>query len=601
MLSFIWSFQGINWNYPALALAACAAVCAVVTMLRGPSIVLRLMGKYLAKRRIAWVALGAVMLCTTMVLVVISVMGGWLSMFKQSFHGLTGDVIVKSESLEGFPYYQQMIDRIEKRDDVISAVSTIETWGLFNVGSIPTSAVKVMGIPIEKIGMVNKFPDSLYRQHELDPDRKGPPSFALLDKSTTPLKTLPGDVPAADPVTGAIGGLPKGLAGRLAFDRTSGKLTFKGIMRPDELQLLRGLSEDPTFKEAIDALFKASNSGRTIDYRDEAPRARDDPSTWPGMIPGIGVAFIHRNSKGVWESPLGSRDLPFNGGPSIYAVPVTLTVLGIENGQIDVKNKAERHYWIVDTSRTQIWQYDHNVVYVPFEQLQKDLGVTARAGTDAITGDAIQIPARTSQIHVRVKPGTNLNVVRDDVEKIVHSVLQDKQPDRLMSMGPYVETWEDSQRTWLDAIEHEKLLMVFLFAIISLVAIFLIFCIFYMIVVEKTKDIGIIKSVGATSGGVAGIFLGYGLAIGVLGSGLGLLCSFLIVHNINWLHGKLGEMFGVQIWNPEVYLFDKIPNTMSAKDVIIIPAVAVLASVVGALVPAYRAARMNPVEALRWE
>ena len=75
-------------------------------------------------------------------------------------------------------------------------------------------------------------------------------------------------------------------------------------------------------------------------------------------------------------------------------------------------------------------------------------------------------------------------------------------------------------------------------------AVFLIFCIFYMIVVEKTKDIGIIKSVGATSGGVAGIFLGYGLAIGIVGGALGLLLSYLIVTNINEIHTKLGERDG---------------------------------------------------------
>ena len=57
---------------------------------------------------------------------------------------------------------------------------------------------------------------------------------------------------------------------------------------------------------------------------------------------------------------------------------------------------------------------------------------------------------------------------------------------------------------------------------ISIVAVFLMFCIFYMIVVEKTRDIGIIKSVGATNSGVAGIFLGYGFAIGIVGSGIGL-------------------------------------------------------------------------------
>ena len=131
-------------------------------------------------------------------------------------------------------------------------------------------------------------------------------------------------------------------------------------------------------------------------------------------------------------------------------------------------------------------------------------------------------------------------------------------------------------------------------------AIFLIFCIFYMIVAEKTRDIGIIKSVGATSGQVAGIFLGYGLAIGVVGAGLGLLASYLLVHNINELHAWMGRVMHVQIWNPEVYAFDTIPNTMDPKETAIIVTIAVLSSVLGASSPP-SAPRMNPVEALRWE
>src|SRR3712207_1059385 len=122
-----------------------------------------------------------------------------------------------------------------------------------------------------------------------------------------------------------------------------------------------------------------------------------------------------------------------------------------------------------------------------------------------------------------------------------------------------------------------------------------------MIVAEKTKDIGIIKSVGATNGGVAGIFLGYGLAIGILGSGLGLLMGYLIVHNINYLHEKMFTLMNIKIWDPKVYAFDTIPNTMNPVEVAWILAIAMIASVAGALVPAWRAARMNPVEALRWE
>src|SRR4029434_843670 len=94
---------------------------------------LHLILKYLRKRRIAWVSLFAVMLCTAMVIVVISVMGGWLRMFRESFHGISGDVIVTRTSLEGFPYYQEMIDEIKKLKGVTGAVPTLHTYGLINI------------------------------------------------------------------------------------------------------------------------------------------------------------------------------------------------------------------------------------------------------------------------------------------------------------------------------------------------------------------------------------------------------------------------------------------------------------------------------------
>jgi len=197
-----------------------------------------------------------------------------------------------------------------------------------------------------------------------------------------------------------------------------------------------------------------------------------------------------------------------------------------------------------------------------------------------------------------------LMLTSDELAQVYHAVItmgEHRKSDSRLWITPTIQTWREKQHVWIDAITNEKLLTVFLFSIISIVAIFLVFCIFYMIVMEKTKDIGIIKSVGATSSGVAAIFLGYGLAIGLVGSLLGLLCSYLIVHNINELHAMLGQLFGVQIWNPEVYLFDKIPNTMSWTDIAVIVPVAVVSSVLGALLPAFRAARMHPVESLRWE
>src|SRR5690242_647363 len=142
--------------------------------------------KYLRRRRIAWVSLIAVMLCTTMVLVVISVMGGWLDMFENSARGLTGDVVIKGNSLSGFPYYQQIIDRIEHdpQAHVQAAAPEIFTYGVINVANMKTDGVHVVGVPLDKIGQVNAFPESLYRQYQkyVDEGKKppaGPPTWDL--------------------------------------------------------------------------------------------------------------------------------------------------------------------------------------------------------------------------------------------------------------------------------------------------------------------------------------------------------------------------------------------------------------------------------------
>jgi lipoprotein-releasing system permease protein len=495
-----------------------------------------LIGRYLRSRAIAWISLVAVTLCTTMVLVVISVMGGWLNMFEHSFQGLTGDIVVESQNLSGFGYYDEMIDRMQRQPSIAAAVPAIHTFGILNIGNIASQGVQVMGLPLDQIGKVNRFPDSLYLQYQ---------------QYTDEAKTT------KDPAI-------KAKLMQLA-DAAKAHASFKLPLPPTAYQ------HDPALQNV-----------------------KTDPATFPGMIPGSAVIGIHRMSTG---ETIG-RD------PFLYLTPLKLTTIAIHPGEMGVndRDKNETIYWMVDDSHTGLWQYDNNFVYVPFDELQRDLQMTAQDSVDLKTNQPHIEPARVSEIHIRVKPDYDLNQAKQEVVKVVESVTAEHRlaGDTQFRM-PEVQTWREKQHIWIDAISNEKLLTVLLFSIISLVAVFLVFCIFYMIVMEKTKDIGIIKSVGATSSGVAGIFLGYGLVIGLVGSLMGLLCSYLIVHYINELHAELGRLFHVQIWNPEVYVFDKIPNTMSWRDIAVIVPIAIISSVLGALLPALRAAQMHPVESLRWE
>ncbi|HZZ44966.1 MAG TPA: FtsX-like permease family protein [Tepidisphaeraceae bacterium] len=498
---------------------------------------LHLIMKYLRKRRIAWVSLVAVTLCTAMVLIVISVMGGWLRMFRSSFHGLDGDVIVRAESVAvGFPHYQEMIDKIEKLPEVSAAVPTIETFGLINIVNQRRQGVQVVGYPIEKIGEVNNFPESLHRQYDVRKE--------MIEKE---LKE-------------------PGLS-----EEERGKLE-KELKNPSA----------PSF-----ALVPG------IDYKEIAKDyGFNNPMTRPGMIAGSGLVDVRKEKDGKLHRP-----------DFINELWASLTVVPVDPDTSVVNLRGEQRntiYWIVDDSRTQVYQRDSATVYVPFDQLQKDLSMNEGLPyTDPDTNQKKRDPARTTEIQIKVKPGVDLNQAKLKIEACVQEVEQSAGIDSRFPIR--VETWEESQAVYLNAIENEKTLVTMLFSIISLVAVMLILCIFYMIVMEKTKDIGIIKSVGATSSGVAAIFLGYGAAIGIVGAGLGFLAGFLIVRNINFLHTKFSELTGHPIWDPQVYAFDTIPNTMNPHEVAVILIVAVLASVLGAVIPAIAAARLHPVESLRWE
>jgi lipoprotein-releasing system permease protein len=193
-----------------------------------------------------------------------------------------------------------------------------------------------------------------------------------------------------------------------------------------------------------------------------------------------------------------------------------------------------------------------------------------------------------NNIAIKLKPGADGDAVRDKLRGALAAEFN-------------VYTWRDKQGALLAAVQMETAILNILLFMIIAVAGFGILAIFFMIVVEKTRDIGVLKSLGASAGGVMGIFLAYGLSLGLVGSGAGMIGGLLFVRYINPIADGLGRLTGRPVFNPEIYYFYKIPTLVSPLTVASIVAGALGIAVLASVLPALRAASMHPVEALRYE
>jgi lipoprotein-releasing system permease protein len=192
-------------------------------------------------------------------------------------------------------------------------------------------------------------------------------------------------------------------------------------------------------------------------------------------------------------------------------------------------------------------------------------------------------------IQIKLRPGADLLEVRDKLRAAF----------RPEQYGIY--SWRDKQGPLLAAVQMETaILNVLLFMIIA-VAGFGILAIFFMIVVEKTRDIGILKALGASGRGIQGVFLGYGLSLGAVGAGGGMALGLLFVVYINEIADLLGTITGQKVFDPSIYYFYRIPTDVQPLTVAWIVAGAMGIAVAASVLPARRAARMHPVEALRYE
>ncbi len=541
-----------------------------------------LANRYLASRIIPLIAVAAVALCVGLVIIVVSVMSGFLDMLLSSGRTLMGDVIVRYSD-PGLPYYDELLADIEDLPEAAAATPVVDNFGLLKLpyndrtegvsiwGIEPESFAKV--VDFEKTRVWNEVPDVVVNDLEARLTGKEPTRLPPADL---------GAIPDLDPPVG-------------------------------DPRLILGVE--------IDNATKART--KTGDYEVRFPKY------WM-PLQDIEITLLPISTDGRMQKPDNRRFRVANEfATGVFQIDSTRALLGIETAQRMLGLEASP---IFDTKR------------------MDETGELVRIGT---------FPARTQMILVRAAPGTSPSALSDAVGEVYETFqARIRGDDSRLIKAPSrafvsIRTWREQLRDILGPVEKERELMRILFSIVYLVCAGLVLSIFWAIVYEKTRDIGILRAVGASRPGVLGVFLAYGLVIGLAGAVIGAALGWLVTSNINSIHEALGEpaptwswvggyalagvMFigsvvsavhgsmlrtllaivgglvlaaaatgllmhrGFLMWDPSVYYFNSIPSRVDWFSAVLTMAGAIVFSVLGAAIPAARAADTDPVRALRYE
>ena len=508
----------------------------------GPPAVYKLLlcVRYLRTRYLAFVCIVSVCLGVSTLIVVNAVMSGFSNKLRDRLHGILSDVLVETERSDGFlEPPQQIMDKLAAADA-----------GKHIAAMAPTAEVSALlqftyhdryGRPVPVTKPV--------RLIGIDPKMQakvGNFSEYLVRQKDNPNPTFDLTDEAAD---------------RFRLNRARenpfGDLPHMDVRPEPAVPAANGFLQGPVVEPPTGPIPIVPPPALA-----DAP-----PPRLPGVVLGYSIAHFRYKDPETGQPREAEMLKPGD------------DVLLVTYGGVGLK-PASGTFVVADYFRSEMSEYDGSFVYVPLEDLQRLRGVEGRANT----------------IQVKLKPD-----VRNDVRVVNNEIIPQLQNLFHPADGGRVVSWQQHQGALLAAIDIERgILNLLLFMIVG-VAGFSVLAIFTMIVGEKYRDIGILKSLGASDRGVMGIFVGYGFLLGSIGCGLGTAAGLAITEYINEIESFLTKATGTQIFDRSVYYFDQIPTNVEAGNVVVINVGAVATAVAFSVLPALRAARLHPVRALRFE
>ncbi|MEM9367115.1 MAG: FtsX-like permease family protein [Planctomycetota bacterium] len=509
--------------------------------------------RYLRTRYIALASIISVTLGVATLIVVNSVMAGFSAEMHERLHGLASDILIECHASGGMPDPEGHLREIERivGEDLVGSSVSVHVPSMLGIefnGELITRHVNLVGIDAETYDQVSHF--GRYLTH---PQNKTAVSFDLRERAYE--EGRPGLPPSGWEYRRAKARYEK------ALDEERARLAaLRQPVAVDESDDV-GLSTDgPLF-----GIAAPSELGDGTDGPQEF-----DPATeqYPGIVLGIATCCNkHRDEQGEVHD-------------FYYCRPGDDVRMMFPNASENPK-VVNQKFTVVDLYESGMSEYDSTFAFVRLDRLQDLRGmIDPQSGTRSIT-----------TIQLKLAENADLNAVRD--------TLRDRFPAERYAYS--IQTWRDMQGPLLAAVRLETTILNILLFLIIAVAGFGILATFFMIVVEKTRDIGTLKALGASGSGVMSIFLSYGLLLGIVGSGVGLVGGLLFVDNINVIADGLETLTGQEVFDPTVYYFTEIPTIVHPFTLVWVMAGAVAIATTASVLPAIRAARMHPVSALRFE
>jgi len=335
---------------------------------------------------------------------------------------------------------------------------------------------------------------------------------------------------------------------------------------------------------ALDSHTKTTNFAQSLYYRKEKPLLAFAPSynpELPGCVIGVDL-LVERDSWGNYQQ---WTILP-RWSYGITCFPLTPKGTLVKTGTSISANT--RTFYYSDNSNSGLAKIDSTVVYLPFEQLQSMTGMNIG-------------PKRAGAIFIKFKKGADFNKSVEKTTALWKDFVGLKSDSEVADLFKTVnvQDFKSYRRESIAPMEKERAMLLLLFLLVGLITVFIIFVIFYMIVGGKSRDIGILKSIGASQFGIMRVFLRYAVLTGLVGAAVGIAGALVFLDNINSLEDWLYVKFGFQMWNREIYAIGDIPSRPGFALPIEVAAAAVIACLLGAMLPTIKAARQNCVDILR--